>query len=534
MSKNCCIEARVLPVQRGFQTLIAAIVLLGAGGAVQAETANRVAATNPQVLESTDSANDRLLKKLQAMEQRIQSLEAQLKKKGAAPAAQPVLTPAGSKLASTEPNSGLRADTAPATSASPSRKLPKDENKGLLGLVDLPVPGLSIGAYGEVKFGAMQNPAANGQWQNGFDAHRLVLLPTYAITPNIIFNAEIEFEHGGIAFDADDKFHGTAEVEQIWVDFKIVDAFNWRSPGIDLVPLGYINLHHEPTQFYSVNRPELARGLIPSTFIAPATSAYGRIADGLKYQIQVSTSIEDFGDEFDKRTDANTVPPFPNGYAAGITGLGALNDLRPVKGDFRQLSNDIAVTGRLDYAPPLLPGFAGSTAVYFTPNTTSRGAYSDIGNPLGRSSLTIFDTEFRYRFPNAGFETRAEYVRLAFGNPENLRANNDTDPTNNVGKNLYGYSGEIAYHFPLGSFLSSDWEAVPFYRYTYQNLQTNGFAGTDLNAPTGAGQQWFHTAGVAIFPAPQIVLKATYQRVHNRDSDRRTVGFVSGRRRIFL
>ncbi|MFX5710069.1 hypothetical protein ABTE34_21505, partial [Acinetobacter baumannii] len=80
----------------------------------------------------------------------------------------------------------------------------------------------------------------------------IVLLPTYAITPNIIFNAEIEFEHGGIAFDSDDKRHGSAEIEQIWVDFKVMDQFNWRSPGIDLVPIGYINQHHEPTQFYSV------------------------------------------------------------------------------------------------------------------------------------------------------------------------------------------------------------------------------------------------------------------------------------------
>ena len=58
---------------------------------------------------------------------------------------------------------------------------------------------------------------------------------------------------------------------------------------------------------------------------------------------------------------------------------------------------------------------------------------------------------------------------------------------------------------------------MPFYRYTYQNLQTGGFAGTDLNMPTGAGQTWFHTAGLAVFPSPQIMLKATYQKVINRD-----------------
>ena len=88
-------------------------------------------------------------------------------------------------------------------------------DKPILGLEPSPVAGLSIGAYGEVKFGGMQNPAAGGAWQNGFDAARMVLLPTYAITDNIIFNAEIQFEHAGSGFDNDDKLHGTAEIEQL-------------------------------------------------------------------------------------------------------------------------------------------------------------------------------------------------------------------------------------------------------------------------------------------------------------------------------
>jgi hypothetical protein len=339
---------------------------------------------------------------------------------------------------------------------------------------------------------------------------------TYAITDNIIFNAEIEFEHAGAGFDADDKLHGTAEIEQVWVDFKISDPFNWRAPGVDLVPIGYINQHHEPTQFYSVNRPEIYNGLIPSTFKAPATSIYGTIADGLSYQIQVSSSIEDFGDDFAKRTDANTVPAFPAGYGPGIDGHTALGFARPPLGDFRQLSSEVAVAGKLDFAPAFLPGFAGSASIYYTPNSTPRGAYADTGDPLGRSSLALLDAEFRYRIPQTGFELRGEYTEAVFGNPANLRANNDTDPTNNVGKTMYGYSGEVAYHFALGTILNSQWEAVPFYRYTYENLQTGGFAGTDPNMPTGAGQLQFHTVGIAVFPSPKLVLKATYQKVNDR------------------
>ncbi|HZE56052.1 MAG TPA: hypothetical protein VE111_22585 [Bradyrhizobium sp.] len=480
-------------------------------------------------------ANEALLKKLEMMEQRIQSLEAELKKKQTsapekqtAPADKP--TASSEKMPKKAPapdpkknaNAVVQADPPQDSRGKPSPKTkPLDVSRQpsdlpILGLAPSPVAGLSIGAYGEIKFGAMQNPAANGRWQNGFDAARFVLLPTYAITDNIIFNAEIEFEHAGSGFDADDKLHGTAEIEQIWIDFKIVDQFNWRSPGIDLVPIGYINQHHEPTQFYSVNRPELYNGLIPSTFFAGASSVYGRIADGLSYQFQISTSIEDFGGDFGLRTAGNAVPAFPAGYMAGIDGLNALGFSRPVRGGFAQLSDTLAYAGKLDFAPPSLPGFAGSISGYFSPDITPRGAYADTGALLGRNSVGIFDAEFRYRVPETGLELRGEYVRVDFSHPEDLRANNDTDPTNNVGKSMFGVSGEIAYHVPLGTILKSDWEAVPFYRYTYENLQTGGFAGTDTNMPTGAGQRQFHTAGFAIFPSPKVVLKATYQRVIDR------------------
>ena len=511
------------------------------------------AATEQAILHRLDA-------KLDAMEQRIKSLEAQLKEKDAALAA---AAPAAAKSGVQDPRQAAKPDDkkagnpgkaradagasanapggAPAADATTpaaapasagtsiaSPQPPKTGDKAILGLVDSPVSGLSIGAYGEVQFGWMQNPAANGQWQLGSDAaRRLVLLPTYAITDNIIFNAEIEFEHAGSGFDNDDKLHGTAEIEQLWVDFKIADAFNWRAPGIDLVPIGYINQHHEPTEFYSVLRPELYNGLIPSTWKVPGTSVYGTIADGVKYQVMLSAAQEDFGDAFDCRTDANTVPigagPTPctaggAAYAPGIDGINALTFSNPPLGSFRQLSNAVAVSGRLDFMEPasLLPGLAWSVSGYYTPNTTPRDAHGDLGNPLGDSSLTMFDAEFRYRVPDSGFEFRGEGVVAAFGSPANLRANNDTDPTDNVGKYMYGYSAEAAYHIPLGTILHSEWEAVPFYRYTYQNFQTGGFAGTDLNMPTGAGQTQFHSAGVAVFPSPKLVLKATYQKVINK------------------
>src|ERR1700730_14458249 len=334
-----------------------------------------------------------LLKKLEQMEQRIRTLEKRLKRKNTrgmegihGQAATSAVPPAGVKPVKDRQDAETtslpkqpKEQNGPAGVAKPDwatpaprdlsgKTAPINKPNSIMGLTDSPVTGMSIGASGEMAFGLEQNPAAGGQWQNGFDARRLVLLPTYLITPHIIFNAEIEFEHAGSGFDSDDKLHGTAEIEQIWIDFKIIDQFNLRAPGTDFIPIGYINQHHEPTQFYSVNRPELYNGLIPSTFFAGASSVYGTIADGLTYQLQVSSSVEDFGGDFGLRTDAKTVPAFPAGYTAGIDGLNALGFARPVRGGFAQLNDTLAYAGKLDFVPSFLPGFAGSVSAYFSPD----------------------------------------------------------------------------------------------------------------------------------------------------------------------
>jgi hypothetical protein len=508
---------------------LAVALIIGSGGGARAAD------------ETAAPTNEELFKELKAMKERIQTLEQQLKQASqAAPApsaAQPPPAPTPSAAQPAPPSESrpgvVQSPSAPVPSLSaaappasePGSPLiaqpgmrPETGDKAIFGLMDSPVEGVRLGAYGEFKFGSKQNPAANGQWQTGFDAARFVLLPTYRFSDNIIFNMEIEFEHAGAGFDDDDKLHGTAEIEQAWVDFLISPYFNIRSPGIDLVPIGYTNQYHEPTLFYSVNRPEidngLGNGLIPTTWASPAASIWGKIVDGLNYQFQVSASLEDFGSGFDARTEGNTVPSGP--YAPGIDGINGLDFAPPPRGDFAQLVNNLGYALRLSYTPSFLPGFAGSTSGYFSPNIEPRGAHADDGTPLHHASIGIIDSEFRYRIPSTGLELRGEYAQVFFGSPRNMRANNDGDPTNNVGKTMWGLSGEVAYHIGIGHALGVSWEAVPFYRYTYMNRQTGGFAGTDENAPTGAGQEQFHTVGFALFPGKKLVLKFNYQKVLDR------------------
>src|SRR5215469_10675753 len=443
-----------------------------------------------QSSDSAGSSNAELLREVKALEAKVAALEKRVARDedGQAPTKTSDKNPPP-KASATEPAPAVDNET---VSSSPSQRL--------FGLGYRSHAILSIGAYGELKFGGMQD--GSDHWRDGFDAGRIVLLPTFQVTENIIFNAEIEFEHGGIAEDEDDKLTGSVDIEQAYIDFRFNEHFNWRAPGVDVVPFGFINLFHEPTQFYSVQRPELDNGLIPTTWFEGSTSIYGNIVDNLNYQFQINTGLEDIGQN-------GGVPNGP--YDPGISGTEALALARTPIGDFSQTKNAPGFAMRLSYTPPFLPGLAGSTSVFYTPNVTPRNAHADNGDALGNSSVAMLDTEVRYRVPRTGFEFRGEVVDVIIGTPRNLRANNDGDPENNVGKHLWGFSLEAAYHIDLSDYIHNGWELVPFYRYTYENLQTGGFAGTDENLPTGQGQRQFHTVGMALFPTPQLVLKLDYQ-----------------------
>lgn len=448
-----------------------------------------------QSADRAATSNAELLKEMKALEAKVASLEKRL--------ARYENSEVRNEKTSARSRTKMSANEAPLPSEKPSTASSSKEvsssNEPLFGLGYRSHAILSIGAYGELKFGGQDAP---GGWRDGFDAGRIVLLPTFQVTDNIIFNAEIEFEHGGIAVDEDDKLTGSVDIEQAYIDFRFNEHFNWRALGVDVVPFGFINLFHEPTQFYSVQRPELDNGLIPTTWFEGSTSIYGKIVDNLNYQFQINTGLEDIGQN-------GGVPDGP--YDPGISGTEALALARTPIGDFNQTKNAPGFALRLSYTPPFIPGLAGSTSLFYTPNVTPRNAHANNGDALGHSSVTMFDSEVRYRVPKTGFEFRGEIVDVVIGTPRNLRANNDGDPENNVGDSLWGFSLEAAYHVDLSNVVRNGWELVPFYRYTYEDLQTGGFAGSDENLPTGQGRRQFHTIGLALFPTPQVVLKLDYQ-----------------------
>src|SRR4249920_1467658 len=163
-------------------------VLSITGGADLARAADGGSSTAPPA--QADAVNQALLKKMEAMEQRIKSLEAQVKDQNTpANAGKPATTditgatkqadkskPDKSKDDKSETDKSKATgdqSTKPADATSDQSRTAKldkaagldktvaqSADKPILGLLESPVTGLSIGAYGEVYFGAVQNPAA--------------------------------------------------------------------------------------------------------------------------------------------------------------------------------------------------------------------------------------------------------------------------------------------------------------------------------------------------------------------------------------
>lgn len=354
--------------------------------------------------------------------------------------------------------------------------------------------GLTFGFYGETKY---RFPGAGA---NTFDAHRYVIAPSYAINDWLVFNSELELEHGGVdeSTGRGSRFNGELELEQFYVDVLIHERFNIRSLGIDLVPVGRFNKFHEPTLFYSTERPELYREIIPTTWMEPSLGAFGKVVDGLDYQIQVSSGLDDL-------SSAAAGP--------GITATGGLRNARP----HLRLSdeNRLAYSGRLHYHG--IPGLDASASMYFSQPRTAPGRHA---------SLALWDLEALYRVPRTGLELRGDLAYWHIDSPELLLANQNSNPADDVGRRMYGWYVESAYHLWPNAWRQGRGESmdfVPFVRYSQIRTQS-GLVGAGRELDDGTANKDFLTIGLSYFLNEHFVVKADWRRNLNGS----TVSELSG------
>lgn len=339
---------------------------------------------------------------------------------------------------------------------------------------------ISLGAYAQIDY---NQPISPDFKQNGkIDVHRLVMTFGYKFNKRTKFFTEIEYEHVKEVY-----------IEQAFLSYKINDFMNFKG-GLVLIPMGIINERHEPTVYNGVERPNVDKYIIPTTWREIGAGFAGRIDDAsLKYQIYLVNGF--------------------NGYD-GSAKLDGSNGLR--KG--RQ---------------------KGAESYISAPNLSAKVDYYGLGNLklglatyLGKTQSTLFNGIDRNdeaamtmadssvvgirmvgadaQFNKGGWEARGQYIVTSISNTRAYNAFGNSD----LGSLLTGYYAEIGYD--VLNKRQKDSALVPFVRYEHYNTH----AGTEENLTANKSLNRSEIIlGLGWKPATGAVIKGDYQIIMSEGSD---------------
>lgn len=337
--------------------------------------------------------------------------------------------------------------------------------------------GVSLGGYGEALYqnfaAEAQNGSPSGQ-RNQLDMARIILYTGYKFSDKILFNSEIEFEHGTTGAGADER--GEVSVEFGYLEFRPWTQVGIRA-GMLLVPLGFINELHEPPIFLGSQRPDVERAIIPTTWREVGAGLFGE-SGPLQWRAQVVAGLNSA--EFS---------------SSGIRGGRQQGS--------KSLAEDLALAGRIDYAgaPGLLLG--GSV---FSGNS-GQGASVDGRRIEGR--VTLFD--LHAQFEHRGLWLRALYARTTLGDAAMINAQNGLLGGMSVGSRQHGFYAEAGYDL-LNTRPRGQLAVIPFVRYERIDTQSRVPEGFAKNP---ARDRRVLTAGLSVKPLTNVVLKADYQAHSN-------------------
>jgi Ni/Co efflux regulator RcnB len=335
--------------------------------------------------------------------------------------------------------------------------------------------GISFGGYGEFLYENYDTETDRGTPSNRtdqLDVLRAILYVGYKFTDRVIFNSELEFEHGTTGGPG-----GVVSVEFAYLDFMLNPAFNIRA-GHMLMPVGIVNELHEPTAFLGAKRPDLERAIIPSTWREPGVGVFGEFGD-VSYRSYVVTGL-----------DARRFS------AAGIRG-------GRQSGANAKAENFAWVT-RVDYEP--LEGLRLGGSFY------TGGAGQDLRTTAGNDvdvdlTLTELHADFRAR----GAWLRGIWTEGKIDGVSQLNAALSLTGNRSVGSRLGGWYAEAGYDF-APFFLPATQSLTPFLRFENYDSQKRVPAGFTRDPQRDVE---LLTGGVAWKPIPQAVVKFEIQNYDN-------------------
>lgn len=334
--------------------------------------------------------------------------------------------------------------------------------------------GVSLGGYAEAVY---RKRDLDEDGNDEADFTRVVAYLGYKYNDWILFNTEIEFEHGST------EEEGSVSVEFATLDFLLTPEFNVRT-GLMLIPMGIVNEVHEPPFYYSTTRPLAERVILPSTWRENGVGVFGSLWERLSYRVYVVNGFEAEGFN-----------------SSGLRG-GRQNGSEA-------LANDLAVVGRVDFDP-----FDGMRlgASYYVGNSSQDQDIEiggdDFGLPNARTTIWEVHGEYRWQALTARALWTQAHVADA-GTLSELFTLADVDlPV--VSRRMIGGYGEIAYDVIPLFFPGSEMSLEPFFRFEYvdtQNDVPSGFLADRLY------KQRVYVPGIQFKPISNVVLKLDYRNV---------------------
>jgi hypothetical protein len=333
--------------------------------------------------------------------------------------------------------------------------------------------GISFGGYGEMLYENYAGRADNDvltTTRDKFDMLRGVLYTGYKYNDRVLFNSEIEFEHGNTALG------GEASVEFAYLDIMATKNIGVRT-GLLLIPMGLVNEAHEPTTYLAARRSVVENAVIPTTWREMGAGVFGETGP-VSWRAYVVNSIR--GDRF------------TSGGVRGGRQKGA-----------NALIEDMAFTGRVDWTPMAGTTVGGS---FFTGNT-GQGAL--VGGEVVEAPLTIFDLHAETQF--RGATIRALWARGTLDDVVQLNQLGNLTGNRSIGESMGGWYLEAGYD--LSSLMSfGESSLTPYFRYEKVDTQRSVPAGFTRNP---ASEQTIFTYGIQWRPISQTVIKADYQNSDN-------------------
>lgn len=327
--------------------------------------------------------------------------------------------------------------------------------------------GLTIGGYAQIDYNE-----PDGSEVGKLDVHRLVLLFSYKFSDKVSFLTEIELEHVKEVY-----------VEQAYVKYKVAESVNILA-GLMLVPMGIINEYHEPTTYYGVERPNVDKYIVPTTWRELGIGVSGNISSAsLKYQAYIFNGFISY-------TDGNGVLRGSDGLRKGRQ-----------KGAESVVSSPNFST-KFDYYG--IKGLRVGLSGYFGKTQTEDTSIEE--STVGVSMVGI---DARYVYKN--LELRGEYIHTALSDTDAYNTFTGSD----VGSKMNGVYGEVAYNLNLKGVQ----KLTPFLRYEKYNTQAQ--TAGDLEADLAYDRNDV-TFGLDYKIAEGVSFKADYQFFSDADDDNPT------------